>query len=72
MAGARADSSANSFATAPSSAPPHQTTVVSSVNPVRASDPLESNAGRSVNTSSVVPLASRAPTVLCTSVDCCC
>jgi hypothetical protein len=44
MAGARADSSANSFATTPTSSIPQKTTMVSSVNLVRVVDPLESNA----------------------------
>jgi hypothetical protein len=65
MAGARDDSSANSFATTPSSALPHQPTVVSSVNPGRDLDPLDSNAGRSANTSSIVPLVSTAPMGSC-------
>jgi hypothetical protein len=65
MAGARADSSANSFATAPSSALPNQHTVVSSVKPGRTSDPLESNAGRPANTSSIVPVTGTAPMESC-------
>jgi hypothetical protein len=38
---------------------------VSSVNPARTSDPLESNAVRSANTASIVPLASTAPMGSC-------
>jgi hypothetical protein len=66
MAGTRrADSSSNSFATAPSSFVPQQTIVVSSVNPIRSTDMLESNVVRTMPTPIVTPVGSIAPVGSC-------
>jgi hypothetical protein len=55
MAGTRADSSSNSFATAPSSSVPHQTTMVSTAIPTRPVDPPGPISGRSAPSSTAVP-----------------